>query len=110
MGGVRVTFLWDAADRQDEEESAERSPEARAKPRTTLWSRRGLLRAALSCSGWLLVIPLLRLTQAPPLLGSYVALLIWVAGFFFAAAVSITAILTACVRRSWGVALAGLVL
>jgi hypothetical protein len=103
-----VAFPWDAADRQDVSE--ESFPEARAKPRATLWSRRGLLRAALSCSGWLLVIPLLRLTQAPPLLGSYVALLIWVAGFFFAAAVSITAILTACVRRSWGVALAGVVL
>ena len=105
-----MTFLWEEADRQDEGEIEESSPEAHADPRTALWSRRGLLSAALSCSGWLLVIPLLRLTQSPPLLGSSFALPIWVAGFLFAAAVSITAILIACVKRSWGVALASLVL
>ena len=104
-----MTFLWDPIDRQDEEPEAV-SPTARVNSGTALWSRRGLLRAALSFSGWLLVIPLLRLTHAPPLLGSYFALPIWVAGFLFAAAVSITAILIACVRRSWGVALASLAL
>ncbi|WP_148307871.1 hypothetical protein [Actinoplanes friuliensis] len=56
------------------------------------------------------MIPLLRLTQEPPLLGSSFALPIWVAGFLFAAAISITAILIAAIRRSWGVALAGLLL
>jgi hypothetical protein len=96
-----VTFLWD---------ETERAPEVRAQPRTALRSRRGLLWVALSCSGWLLVIPLLRLTQKPPLLGSYFALPIWVAGFLLAAAISITAVLIACVKRSWGIAAAGLVL
>lgn len=105
-----MTFSWDETDRQKGEASEQRTPDARAKPRTALWSRRGLLRAALSCSGWLLVIPLLRLTQAPALIGPYLAVLIWVAGFFFAATVSIIAILSACMRRSWGVAVAGAVL
>lgn len=105
-----MTFLWDETDRPDAERTEVISAAARTRPRTALWSRRGLLRAALSFSGWLLVIPLLRLTQVPPLLGSFFALPIWVAGFLFAAAVSLTATLTACVRRSWGVALASLVL
>ncbi|GLW27764.1 hypothetical protein [Actinoplanes regularis] len=99
-----MTFLWDLADRQ------EPSSAARAKPGTVVWSRRGLLRAALSCSGWLLAIPLLRLTRMPPLLGSYLVLPIWMASFLLATAVSITAILIACLRRSWGVALASVVL
>jgi hypothetical protein len=88
----------------------ESSPEPHAKPRTPLRSRRGLLWTALSCSGWLLVFPLLRLTRTPPILGSYFALPIWVAGFLLATAVSITAILIACAKRSWGVALTSLVL
>lgn len=61
-------------------------PATRAKPWMALW------RTALGCSGWLLVIPLLRLTQTPPILGLYLALPIWVACFLFATAVSITAI------------------
>jgi hypothetical protein len=100
-----VTFLWDDVDRQDEGESEEPPPGTRAKPRTAVRSRRGLLQIALSCSGWLLVVPLLRFTQSPPLLGSYVSLAIWVAGFLFAAAVSTIVIVIACMRRSWGVAL-----
>lgn len=78
--------------------------------RTALRSRRGLLWTVLGCSGWLLAIPLLRFTQSPPLLGSYFALPIWVAGFLLAAAVSILAILIACARRSWGIAVASLAL
>jgi len=82
----------------------------RTKPGTALWSRRGLLLTALSCFGWLLAIPLLRLTQAPPLLGSFFSLPIWLGGFLLAAAVSTTVIVIAGMRRSWGVALASLVL
>ncbi|GAA0517348.1 hypothetical protein Ade02nite_84350 [Paractinoplanes deccanensis] len=93
-----MTFLWDEAE------------EAPPKPRVTLRSRRGLLQAALSGAGWLLVIPLLRFTQRPPLLGSWLSLPLWVAGFLLAAAVSTIAIVVACARRSWGVALASLLL
>ena len=37
-----------------------------------------------------------------PLLGSYFALPVGVAAFLLSTAISITAILIACVRRSWG--------
>ncbi|MEU8656184.1 hypothetical protein [Actinoplanes philippinensis] len=95
-----MTFFWDA----------ETPPETHVKPGAALRSRRGLLWAALSCSGWLLAIPFLRLTRMPALLGSYVSLAMWAAAFLFGAAVSITAVLVAASRRSWGVAAAGLVL
>ena len=104
-----MTFWQDQVDRQDAEPE-EVSSAARVEPRTALWSRRGLLWAALSCAGWLLVIPVLQFTRLPSLFWGYLAELIWVAAVFAAAAVSITAILIASVRRSWGVALASVVL
>jgi hypothetical protein len=105
-----VPLWWDEVEREGDEAIEEASPVAPAEPRTALQSRRGLLLTAVSCSGWLLVIPLLRFTREPPLLGSSFSLPIWVAGFLFATAVSVTVIVVACVRRSWGVALAGVVL
>lgn len=104
-----MTFRSGQVDLQDEQPGG-LSPATRVKPRTALWSRRGLLWAALSCSGWLLVIPLLQHSQLPSLFWGYFAQLIWAAACLFAAAVSMMVILNACVRRSWGVALASLVL
>lgn len=97
-----MTFWW----------NEETAPEvaARVRPRTALRSRRGLLQVVLSCSGWLLVIPLLQFTQEPPLLWSAVSLPIWVAGFLFAAGVSTAVVIVACIRRSWGVAVVSLIL
>jgi hypothetical protein len=69
-----------------------------------------LLLVLLGCSGWLLLIPLLLLSKAPPPGGSYLSVSIWLTAFAVAALISIAAILIACVRRSWGVALATLVL
>ncbi len=76
----------------------------------TLRSRRGLLQIVLGCSAWLVVLPLLSLTQAPPLGGSYLSLPLWLTALLIAALVSTTTILVACLRRSWGVALVSLAL
>ncbi|MEU4625350.1 hypothetical protein AB0G04_35940 [Actinoplanes sp. NPDC023801] len=101
-----MTFLWDSIDSQEEEAS----PPARAEPGTPVWSRRGLLHIAISCAGWLLLIPLVLRAQNPSLGGFYGGVSILLAASLLASLVSITAILTACVRRSWGVALVSLVL
>jgi hypothetical protein len=77
---------------------------------TPLWSRRGLLMTALGAAGWLLLIPVVLLTQGPPLGGSWVSLPLWLAVLLLAALVSTAAVLFAVVKRSWGVALAALVL
>ncbi|KUL26297.1 hypothetical protein ADL15_38520 [Actinoplanes awajinensis subsp. mycoplanecinus] len=75
-----------------------------------MWSRRGLLQTALSCSGWLLLVPLVWLTQDPRFGGAYLSLPIWLSALLFAALVSTTTILVACMKRSWGVALVSLAL
>ncbi|GAA2708100.1 hypothetical protein [Actinoplanes palleronii] len=82
----------------------------RPHPGTPLRSRRGLLQTALSCSGWLLLVPLVWFTQDPRFGGSYVSLPIWLAALLFAALMSTTTILLACMQRSWGVALVSLAL
>ncbi|GAB1689956.1 hypothetical protein KRM28CT15_17590 [Krasilnikovia sp. M28-CT-15] len=56
------------------------------------------------------MIPLLKLSPLPSLFWGFFAQLIWMAACFFAAMVSMMVILNACLRRSWGVALASLVL
>jgi hypothetical protein len=108
-GEVESLFFWDPVDRRDEEYFDGVPPAERAKPKTAVWSRRGLLQVALSCFGWLLV-PVLWLTQGPPFGGSYFSQSIWLAGLVSAALVSTAVILTACSRRSWGVALVSLAL
>ena len=93
-----MDFQWDPPDQPTE-------PSA-----TAAWSGRGLLQAVLSCAGWLLLIPAWWLAETPLLVGSFVGWTIsWVA-LLFAVLVSIAAILVACVRRSWGVAVASLCL
>jgi hypothetical protein len=82
---------------------------ATARPSTALWSRRGLLRAALGSVGWLMV-PVLWLAQGPPFGGSYLSQAIWLAVLLGAGLISAAAVLTACLRRSWGVAVVTLAL
>lgn len=77
---------------------------APARPRVAVRSRRGLLLIALGSSGWLLLVPLTWRARVPLLGGFYVGVSILLVGFLLAALVSITAVLAACVRRSWGVA------
>ncbi|MFD1370877.1 hypothetical protein [Actinoplanes sichuanensis] len=91
-----MDFQWDPVDQPTE-------PSA-----TAAWSGRGLLQAVLSCAGWLLLIPVWWLAETPLLVGSFVGWGIsWVA-LSFAVLVSIAAILIACVRRSFGVAVVSL--
>ncbi|WIM93490.1 hypothetical protein ACTOB_005470 [Actinoplanes oblitus] len=99
-----MTFLWDLADRDAED------PGPAPARRTAPWSRRGLVHLALGCSGWLLLVPVLRLALSPSFGGSYLALALWFATLLLAASVSITAVLIACLRRSWAVAALSLVL
>jgi hypothetical protein len=73
-----------------------------------VWSRRGLLQVALGSVGWLLAVPLLWLTQDPPIGGSFLSVPIWLAALILPALVSTAAILIAGTRRSWGVALVSL--
>lgn len=100
-GETRMTFLWDSGDPP--------APEP-ARRGTPVWSRRGLLQIALSCAGWLLLVPQIRRAQAPLVGGFYVGVSILLVAFLLVALVSITVILTACVQRSWGVAAVSLVL
>lgn len=79
-------------------------------PATAAWSRRGLLQGVLSCAGWLLLIPAWWLAGTPPLVGSFVGRGISLVAVLFAVFVSLAAILFACVRRSWGVAVVSLCL
>lgn len=93
-----MDFQWDPVDQPTE-------PSA-----TAAWSGRGLLQAVLSCAGWLLLVPAWWLAETPLFVGSFVGWGIsWVA-LLFAVLVSIAAILIACVRRSWGVAVVSLCL
>lgn len=93
-----MDFPWDSADQPTE-------PSA-----TAAWSGRGLLQAALSGAGWLLLIPAWWLAETPLLVGSFVGWWISLLAVLFAALVSIAAILIACVHRSWGVAVVSLCL
>ena len=93
-----MDFQWDPVDRPAE-------PSA-----TAAWSVRGLLQTVLSCVGWLLLIPAWWLADTPLLVGSFVGFWISLLAVLFAALVSTTAILIACVRRSWGVAVVSLCL
>ncbi|GIE89523.1 hypothetical protein [Actinoplanes regularis] len=91
-------FQWDPDDQVTEPSS------------TAAWSGRGLLQAVLSCAGWLLLIPAWWLAETPLLGGSFVGWWISLLAAVFAVLVSIAAILIACVRRSWGVAVVSLCL
>ncbi|WP_229068749.1 hypothetical protein [Actinoplanes sp. DH11] len=93
-----MEFQWDPVDQPTE-------PSA-----TAAWSGRGLLQAVLSCAGWLLLIPAWWLAETPVLVGSFVGWWISLLAVVFAVLVSTAAILIACVRRSWGVAVVSLCL
>ncbi|MFI5496455.1 hypothetical protein [Actinoplanes sp. NPDC051859] len=77
---------------------------------TAAWIRRGLWQAALSSVGWLLVIPAWWLVETPLLVGSIVGWSISLMVVLFAVLVSTTAILIACIRGAWGVAVVSLCL
>lgn len=68
------------------------------------WSGRGLLQVVLSGAGWLLLIPAWWLAGTPWLVGSFVGWSISALAALFAVLISVAAILIACVRGSWGVA------
>jgi hypothetical protein len=85
-------------------------PVTPARRGTPVWSRRGLFQIALSCAGWLLLVPQIRRAQVPLVGGFYLGVSILLVAFLLVALVSITVILTACVQRSWGVAAVSLVL
>jgi hypothetical protein len=93
-----MDFQWDPVD-QPAEPSV-----------TAASSGRGLLQAVLSCTGWLLLIPAWWLAGTPLLVGSFVGWWISLLAVLFAVLISVAAILIACVRRSWGVALVSLCL
>jgi hypothetical protein len=93
-----MDFQWDPVDQPTE-------PSA-----TAAWSGRGFLQTVLSCAGWLLLIPAWWLAETPLLVGSFVGWWISLLAVVFAVLVSIAAILIACMRGSWGVAVASLCL
>ncbi|KUL29699.1 hypothetical protein [Actinoplanes awajinensis] len=93
-----MDFPWDPVDQPVE-------PSAPA-----AWSGRGVLQASLSCAGWLLLIPAWWLAGTPLLVGSFVGWWISLLAALFAVLVSIAAILIACARGSWGVAVVSLCL
>src|SRR3954469_10446938 len=95
---LTMDFQWDPVD-QPTDASA-----------TAAWSGRGLLQVVLSCAGWLLLIPAWWLAETPLLIGSFVGWSISLLAVLFAVLVSIAAILIACVRGSWGVAVVSLCL
>ena len=92
-----MDFQWDPVDQP-------------AEPATAAWSGPGLLQALLSCAGWLLLVPAWWLAETPLLNGSFAGWLISLSAASFAVLVSIAAILIACVRGSWGVAVVSLCL
>ncbi|MEV4279912.1 hypothetical protein [Actinoplanes xinjiangensis] len=98
-----MTFLRDSFERQDD-------VAAPTRPGTRVWSRRGLVQTVIGSAGWLLLIPLMWRAQVPLFGGFYLGLSLLFVAFLFAALVSVTMILVACVQRSWGVALVSLVL
>ncbi|GIF22242.1 hypothetical protein BJ973_002566 [Actinoplanes tereljensis] len=93
-----MDFKWESVD-----QPAERSVAA-------AFSGRGLLQAVLSGVGWLLLIPAWWLAGTPLLVGSLVGWWISLLAVLFAVLVSVAAILIACLRRSWGVAVVSLCL
>jgi hypothetical protein len=93
-----MDFQWDPVDQPTE-------PSA-----TAASSGRGLLQAVLGSAGWLLLIPAWWLAETPLLVGSFVGWSISLLAVLFAVLISIAAILIACVRGSWGVAVVSLCL
>nr|GID84100.1 hypothetical protein Ade03nite_30240 [Actinoplanes derwentensis] len=69
-----------------------------------------MLHAALGGAGWLLLIPAGWLAETPLLAGTFAGWWISLLAVVFAVLVSVAAILIACVRGSWGVAVVSLCL